>query len=109
MWFDDRTANAICTACFHPSSRYAFFYMFCVSFDAFPILNVRKLFSLSEFHRIMIAALSFLLDYENIEEEEDDDSDGSSSDDDLATQQPRVLLSKEAVYKVCCLYYDLFM
>ncbi|PSR84806.1 hypothetical protein CEY00_Acc32784 [Actinidia chinensis var. chinensis] len=69
VWFDDRTANAICTACFHPSSR------------------------------IMIAALSFLLDYENIEEEDDDDSDGSSSDDDLATQQPRVLLSKEAVYK----------
>jgi protein SDA1 len=22
VWFDDRTANAICNACFHPSSRY---------------------------------------------------------------------------------------
>ncbi|KAF7124102.1 hypothetical protein RHSIM_Rhsim12G0038300 [Rhododendron simsii] len=67
VWFDDRTANAICTACFHPSSR------------------------------IMIAALSFLLDYENIVE--DEDSDGSSSEDDLATQQPHVLLNRESIYK----------
>ncbi|XP_052199464.1 uncharacterized protein LOC127806299 isoform X2 [Diospyros lotus] len=67
VWFDDRTANAICTACFHPSSR------------------------------IMIATLSFLLDYENIEE--DDDCDGSSSEDDLAAQEPQVLLSREAIYK----------
>lgn len=68
VWFDDRTANAICTACFHPSSR------------------------------IMIAALSFLLDYENIEDDDDSDSDGSSSEDDSATQQPQVV-SREAMYK----------
>ncbi|KAI8024385.1 hypothetical protein LOK49_LG03G00201 [Camellia lanceoleosa] len=68
VWFDDRTANAICTACFHPSSR------------------------------IMIAALSFLLDYENIEDDDDSDSDGSSSEDDSTTQQPQVV-SREAMYK----------
>ncbi|KAL7261215.1 hypothetical protein ACSBR1_006790 [Camellia fascicularis] len=68
VWFDDRTANAICTACFHPSSR------------------------------IMIAALSFLLDYENIEDDDDSDSDGSSSEDDSATQPPQVV-SREAMYK----------
>ncbi|XP_028796409.1 protein SDA1 homolog [Neltuma alba] len=65
-WFDDRTANAICTASFHPSSR------------------------------IMIAALSFLLDYEKIEN--DEDSDDSSSEDE-SSAQPQVLLSKEAIYK----------
>ncbi|KAJ4841165.1 hypothetical protein Tsubulata_030190, partial [Turnera subulata] len=51
VWFDDRTANAICTACFHSSPR------------------------------IMIAALSFLLDYEKIEDN-DSDSDASSSEDE---------------------------
>ncbi|KAL3501096.1 hypothetical protein ACH5RR_035545 [Cinchona calisaya] len=66
VWFDDRTANAICTACFHTSSR------------------------------IMIAALSFLLDFEKIE---DDDSDDSGSEDEPATPQPQIVLSKEAVYK----------
>ncbi|PIN05650.1 Protein required for actin cytoskeleton organization and cell cycle progression [Handroanthus impetiginosus] len=66
IWFDDRTANAICTACFHVSSR------------------------------IMIAALSFLLDFEKIE---DDDSDDSGSEDDLITQQPQIVLNKEAIYK----------
>lgn len=65
VWFDDRTANAICSACFHTSSR------------------------------IMNAALSFLLNYEKIE---DDDSDGSSSEDE-ATPQHQVVLSKEAIYK----------
>jgi len=25
-WFDERTANAICTASFHPSSRFGFFF-----------------------------------------------------------------------------------
>ncbi|XP_062092307.1 uncharacterized protein LOC133798125 [Humulus lupulus] len=44
VWFDDRTANAICTACFHSSSR------------------------------IMIASLSVLLDYEKIEDEDDSDA-----------------------------------
>ncbi|XP_030475012.1 uncharacterized protein LOC115692332 [Syzygium oleosum] len=67
VWFDDRTANAICTACFHPASR------------------------------IIIAALSFLLDYEKIED--DSDSDASSSDDELSHQSPHVTLSKEAAYK----------
>ncbi|KAF7839867.1 protein SDA1-like protein [Senna tora] len=65
MWFDDRTANAICTASFHPSSR------------------------------IMIAALSFLLDYEKIEN--DEDSDDSSSEDESSA--PAQVLSKEAIYK----------
>lgn len=46
----------------------------------------------------MIAALSFLLDYEKIEE--DDDSDDSGSEDERVTQQPQIVLSKEAVYKV---------
>ncbi|XP_078175847.1 ARM repeat superfamily protein [Carex rostrata] len=66
VWFDERTANAICYACFHSSSR------------------------------IMVAALSFLLGYENVEEE--DTSDGSSSDDE-EIEKPVVLLSKEDVYK----------
>ena len=46
----------------------------------------------------MIAALSFLLNYENIE---DDDSDDSSSEDE-STPQHQIVLSKEAVYKVIC-------
>ncbi|KAK6922314.1 hypothetical protein RJ641_012821, partial [Dillenia turbinata] len=68
VWFVDRTANAICMACFHSSSR------------------------------IMVAAVSFILDYEKIEED-DDDSDDSDSDDDMASENPRVVISKEAVYK----------
>ncbi|XP_027096881.2 uncharacterized protein [Coffea arabica] len=67
VWFDDRTANAICTACFHTSPR------------------------------IMIATLSFLLDYEKIED--DDNSDDSGNEDEQATQQPQIVLSKEVVYK----------
>ncbi|CAA0817794.1 ARM repeat superfamily protein [Striga hermonthica] len=67
VWFDERTANAICSACFHASPR------------------------------IMIAALSFLLDYEKIEG--DDDTDDSSSEDEAVTPQPHVVLSKEAIYK----------
>ncbi|KAL4581886.1 hypothetical protein LXL04_006420 [Taraxacum kok-saghyz] len=66
VWFDDRTANAICRACFHSSSR------------------------------IMIAALSFLLDYEKIEQENDSDE---SSDEEEAIHQPHVVVSKEAMYK----------
>ncbi|WOK95255.1 hypothetical protein Cni_G03962 [Canna indica] len=50
VWFDDRTANAICTACFHTSSR------------------------------VMISALSFLLGYERIEEEDDDEASSSEDD-----------------------------
>ncbi|XP_010248735.1 PREDICTED: protein SDA1 homolog isoform X2 [Nelumbo nucifera] len=67
VWFDDRTANAICLACLHSSSR------------------------------IMIAALSFLLGYEKIEEA--DDSEDSNSEDDMASENPQVILSREAVYK----------
>ncbi|KAF5746528.1 protein SDA1 [Tripterygium wilfordii] len=67
VWFDDRTANAICTACFHPSSR------------------------------IMIAAISFLLDYEKIQG--DEDSDDSGSDDDTAPETSQVAINKEAIYK----------
>ena len=46
----------------------------------------------------MISALSFLLDFEKIE---DGDSDDSDSEDDQATPQPQVVLNKEAMYKVC--------
>nr|XP_043629067.1 protein SDA1 homolog [Erigeron canadensis] len=66
VWFDDRAANAICRACFHTSSR------------------------------VMIAALSFLLDYEKIEQENDSDE---SSDEEEAVHQPHVVVSKEAIYK----------
>ncbi|KAM3258349.1 hypothetical protein ACQJBY_050235 [Aegilops geniculata] len=65
VWFDDRTANAICDACFHPSSR------------------------------LMTAAISLLIGYENVEQE--DDSDASSEDE--ANQNPNIILSKEDVYK----------
>ncbi|PIA30349.1 hypothetical protein AQUCO_05600053v1 [Aquilegia coerulea] len=50
VWFDDRTANAICTACFHSSSR------------------------------IMISALSFLLGYERLEEADDSDDSSGEED-----------------------------
>ncbi|KAI3946158.1 hypothetical protein MKW92_049971 [Papaver armeniacum] len=50
VWFDERTANAICTACFHPSSK------------------------------IMNAALSFLLGFEKIEEADDSDVDSSEDE-----------------------------
>ncbi|KAK7387547.1 hypothetical protein VNO78_28432 [Psophocarpus tetragonolobus] len=66
VWFDERTANAICTASFHPSSR------------------------------IMISALSFLLDYEKIQN--DDASDDSGSDNEK-TDSPQVALSRETIYK----------
>ncbi|KAL4275433.1 hypothetical protein HN51_058292 [Arachis hypogaea] len=65
-WFDERTANAICGACFHPAPR------------------------------IMKAALSFLLDYEKIEN--DSDSDNSDSEDETK-ESPQVILSKETIYK----------
>nr|KJB53010.1 hypothetical protein B456_008G288600 [Gossypium raimondii] len=47
--------------------------------------------------RIMIAVLSFLLDYEKIEND-DEDSDDLSSEDEM-TQNPHVVISKETVYK----------
>ncbi|GLT86561.1 hypothetical protein SLE2022_046950 [Rubroshorea leprosula] len=60
------TLYEICYACLHPSSR------------------------------IMVAALSFLLEYEKIED--DDASDASSSGDEM-TQSPQVVTSKETIYK----------
>lgn len=45
----------------------------------------------------MIATLSFLLDYEKIENYED--SDDSSSDDE-ATESPQVIISRQSIYKV---------
>ncbi|KAJ6689113.1 hypothetical protein OIU85_005512 [Salix viminalis] len=69
VWFDDRTANSICMACFHSSSR------------------------------IMIAALSFLLDYEKIEDDDNDDSDASSAEDDPNPRSAQVVISKESIYK----------
>ena len=53
-----------------------------------------------ELLRIMIAAMSFLLNYEKIED--DDDSDASSGEDDSTPQKHQAVLSKEAVYKVNC-------
>ncbi|RWR96987.1 protein SDA1 isoform X1 [Cinnamomum micranthum f. kanehirae] len=50
VWFDDRTANAICAACFHTSSR------------------------------IMISVLSFLLGYERIEDGNDSDDSSDEDD-----------------------------
>lgn len=50
----------------------------------------------------MIAALSFLLDYEKIED--DDDSDASSSEDEM-TPQRQVVLSRESIYKVVFFHY----
>lgn len=46
----------------------------------------------------MIASLSFLLDYEKIED--DSDSDMADSEDEQTANQPQVLLNKEAIYKV---------
>ncbi|KAL6565233.1 hypothetical protein OROGR_002184 [Orobanche gracilis] len=66
VWSDDRTADAICIACLNPSSS------------------------------VMIVALSFLLEFEKME---DDDSGDSDSKDDQATPQPQILLNKEAMYK----------
>lgn len=94
MWFDENTANAICSACFHPSSRFALlFWCFLYHFNlGFQVSNF--LFTCV---RIMIACLSFLLDYEKIEEE--DDSDASSSDEDTP-HKAHVAINREDIYKV---------
>ncbi|KAL5991132.1 hypothetical protein ACLOJK_012038 [Asimina triloba] len=57
VWFDDRTANAICGACFHSSSR------------------------------ILVAALCFLLGYERIEEADDSDGSSSEEDTTMQKPQ----------------------
>ncbi|RDY08439.1 Protein SDA1-like protein, partial [Mucuna pruriens] len=67
VWFDERTANAICTASFHSRSR------------------------------IMIAALSFLLHCEKIENNNDNENDDSGDDELNASAQ--VILSRSTVYK----------
>lgn len=46
----------------------------------------------------MIAAISFLLDYEKIQG--DEDSDDSGSDEDMAPETSQVAINKEAIYKV---------
>ncbi|KAL6523150.1 hypothetical protein OROHE_016445 [Orobanche hederae] len=74
IWSDDRIANAICRGCFHPSSR------------------------------IMVTAMSFLLDFEKIKDDDDDDDgddDGDDSDSqaEQATPQPQIVLNKEAMQK----------
>jgi len=48
----------------------------------------------------MIAALSFLLDYEKIEDNDNDDSDASSGEDDPNPRTAQVVISKESIYKV---------
>ncbi|CAA7039251.1 unnamed protein product [Microthlaspi erraticum] len=63
----DRVAIAICEACFHTSPR------------------------------IMVSALRFLLDYENLDDE--DDSDASDSDDEDSKHAMQVAVNREAVYK----------
>lgn len=54
----------------------------------------------------MIASLSFLLDYEKIED--DDDSDLSSSEDEM-TPESQVVLSRESIYKVGFAFYGCIM
>ncbi|KAK1319518.1 hypothetical protein QJS10_CPB04g00030 [Acorus calamus] len=54
VWFDDRTANAICTACFHTSTR------------------------------VMVSSLSFLLGYERVEEADDSDESSGEDDTTVA-------------------------
>jgi hypothetical protein len=43
VWFDERTTNAICDACFHPSSRY----------------------SMVEYHGFFLSAAPYLNDFPN--------------------------------------------
>lgn len=57
----------------------------------------------SQYGRILVATLSFLLDYEKIED--GDDSDASSSEDESAPHNPQAVISKEAVYKVNSIPY----
>ncbi|KAI0495784.1 hypothetical protein KFK09_022087 [Dendrobium nobile] len=61
VWFDERTANAICNACFHSSSR------------------------------VMLAALSFLLGFEHTEDNADDSDVSSSDDDEISQNPQVVL------------------
>lgn len=95
VWFDERTTNAICDACFHPSSRYMLPELFFFSKKNSIGCSQPKMIVIT--CRIMIAAISFLLGYENAPQE--DDSDASSSEDE-ADQNPQILLSKQDVYKV---------
>eukprot|EP00252_Welwitschia_mirabilis_P006422 TRINITY_DN17304_c0_g1_i2.p1 TRINITY_DN17304_c0_g1~~TRINITY_DN17304_c0_g1_i2.p1 ORF type:complete len:320 (+),score=56.66 TRINITY_DN17304_c0_g1_i2:92-1051(+) len=67
VWYDERTANAICLACFHKSSR------------------------------IMIAALSYLLDCDKPAQDSEDEDSGS--DEDATNPKSEVTISRELVYK----------
>lgn len=69
-------------------------------------MHAKQALNIFGFFRIMIAALSFLIDYEKIEG--DDDSDDSDSEDDQSTQQPLVVVNKEAIYKVGFLLHPFF-
>jgi hypothetical protein len=51
----------------------------------------------------MIAALSFLLDYEKIED--DDDSDAPNSEDESTPQQSQAAFNKQAIYNVSCTFF----
>ncbi|XP_058081990.1 uncharacterized protein LOC131230137 [Magnolia sinica] len=57
VWFDDRTTNAICIACFHTSSR------------------------------IMVAVISLLLGYERMEEAEDSEGSSSEDETTMQKPQ----------------------
>ncbi|KAM0003813.1 hypothetical protein Hdeb2414_s0007g00239881 [Helianthus debilis subsp. tardiflorus] len=60
---------------------------------------MRSLVTICDLHRrkVMIVALSFLLDYEKLEQENDSDE---SSDEEEPTHQPYVVVSKKAIYKI---------
>lgn len=97
-WFDERTANAICTASFHPSSRFVFsFVRFGVLLSFYLFLNIKPKYYIYVSFRIMISTLCFLLDYEKIENYQDSDDESS---DEEATESPQVILRRETVYKV---------
>ncbi|KAH9314952.1 hypothetical protein KI387_023579 [Taxus chinensis] len=88
VWFDERTGNAICIACFHKSPNWWFRH-------GTENAQFAGLFLLNSW--IMIAALSFILGYEqNVEDNENEESSG---DEDMDKPNPQVILSRQAVYK----------
>jgi hypothetical protein len=72
VWVDERTANAICNACFHKVPR------------------------------IMIAALRFLLGYDQAADDEVEEASSSDDEADMSKPTSTSALSREAVYKVTC-------
>ncbi|KAH9569047.1 hypothetical protein CY35_03G112000 [Sphagnum magellanicum] len=69
VWVDERTANAICNACFHKVPR------------------------------IMIAALRFLLGYDQAADDEVEEASSSDDEADMSKPTSTSALSREAVYK----------